>query len=993
MLKKIIALWVVLSLSVFLVYAQVSSSGELKTQHIQWKAVDRSGGYTINLQQKTAEGWEDCGSWTIEEPEFDFELASGFYRFNIVVLNRLGKPAGTSDWAEFEIVDDDQPVLHRQSFPISDTYGVPVISRSIEDDNGTEIISVRGLNCFTTYISFSLVPVDSSDGSKPFKALERGQKLQLPVVGFNEETHSISLSLDWSCLVPGYYNLLVENSSGGSDAFEVLVQPEHIPQIDVSSLPYDAITDANYLDVISSDGAVTIDVSKIQYNTEFVLEPVSNPENPYAFESGFSRQTVSTEWVSYDDGDLSIRPDISLLKPGWYRLIGTTPGAGSSDVTVLYQADSSVSSLPEIKDISCKLNNSTQVISLTVELEKQLFMQNDLGYVRLFAISEKDDFGENSRTQLHVSSVAKNGKSAVYESTTSSILPGCYAIMLETEKSARIVFIEINDKYRASLVSLSDDEINRRFLIAPTDEVLAMRRAEREKLIAEGMTVAEYLPAFKTNPQSKWSWSARGSFPGDMSYENDSLFMSVRNIVGNTPYESVFRLLDNDTLEMIQHSEGISFESMVTERNNGKTKWKLSVEVGGDVVEIPVESSLRRLSQNIVVWSDYGIQSSDITGVKLVVQAKNPREAGWDNTLEIYEAKTYSPGEAEEQVIINKPLFLTRVGAYAALCLGDDCPELYSIPYSVRYQDDRLSGSGVPSSIRLSLFDTGWFAFNAVFMPAGMGAKSMFGGEVMVALDNDWAKPYAGYGKSFSGKLAYDEFFAGVLLCKYLDVRYSYFAKASMDDSNVSRGWHSQWLQVGASVPLRKAKEETILVPPASTRKTWEPVLFTDALIKTTVPMNVLTLLPSYRLLIPDTYAGLRAIGTKYFAMDVWGGLCSIPAFDMDEFYAYNIQANMLLQLPFSLFGVKFTPYAGVGAGYRISHCDVPDEVFGAPVAGISIGKYVSFFLEGFMGEKDLKKASDLMSEAPILAPASFIISCRNWNIGVSVSIPLRGNK
>lgn len=1017
MLKKVLVCLAVLLLVNTFLFAQLSEESEVvsegttspvsqvvsetaQIQHVQWQAVKRATGYAVDLQQKVDGKWVDLDSFEIEESEFDFVLEAGFYRFRISALNIIGKRSNPSDWAEFELVDDSQPVLHRLSFPESEQYDCPVLARSISQENGQEIISIRGINCFSRDTTFSLVPSGGDKESKPFKTLHEQTKVPLSVVGSDPSSNTIMLMVDWSLLVPGYYDLLVEKASGGTDSFEVLVQPERMPQFNITSANYDKYLNTQCLDVVNNNGVIELEVGTNQSDTAFRLEPTANPAYPYPFATSAERVTVPAEWLSVENGRINIQVDSSQLKPGWYTLFAETPGAQTIGYDVIVENDDSLSTLPEITDVSGELNRKTLTVAITIKTKTALFSEDAADQVKVYCISEKDEFYENRRFPLHMTSAAKNGKSAVFEASASSLSEGDYALMLETADSSRIIFVHASSKYKVELAELSDEEVKERFLMTPDAALAAELAAKRAMADASGVKMPEDLPAFNNDPYAGWTWSPVGSYPADITFNSDSLRFSVINHIPNQPYSSRYNMIDNETLQLLQESEGISFESMVTGHNNNKTKWKLSVQTTEGLIDIPLNSKLKQLSQTVVIWGDYEIDPATINGLRFIVDAKSPKEAGWTNSLEVYQAKTYSSEYPVKQLSFKDPLLFTKIGAFAGFNLGTKPADIDASIFgsdTIDGIDDRLDDSGVPSFMYLSLFDCGWFAANAVYAPAGMGSRMMFGIENVLAFPNNWFEPYAGFGYLYNGDMMWQEISLGAVLFKYLNVRYMMLEKRTTfselgfisNDSAVGGSelsWSSNWLQVGVELPLRRQKIDYLGTEVLTAK---DPVLFKELHLGITGSIVDSSTRP-YRFYLDDYFAGLRLVGFKHFALDAAVTIHDVPVTNMKNYGSLDYGADMKFMLP--LFKNNFTPFIGLGAGYNVGNYNPDDYVYVSSEAGVKFGKYVSVSLAGTLPESKFAKFRDLASSAPILSPVTFVMSSE-YTLRITVTVPLRSKK
>lgn len=1000
MLKKVTACLMALFVLPILLYAQIADENgvasfgtsylieeilpdDYQIQHIQWKANNRARGYEIELQVQDSTGkWVAEGFWKTNEPEYDLKLTPGTYRFRISALNALGKKNGTSDWAEFDIFESTQPFLHRNNFPESTVYGMPVISRTINDENGKEILSVHALNCFDGTSRFSLIPV-SSRYNPSSGARDDRKTISLPVTGSDKENHVVKLSLDWGLVSFGSYQLVVENSTKESDVLEVLVQPEKIPELTFVNTYYDSVVQADCLDVAKTDGLLSLDIKNSQFDTEYSLNPVEKSDNIYPFESGFIRETTILGSGFSKDGTYTVQLDTSNLKPGWYEFSAMTPNVGTAVKQVLIKAADIVSPLPEVTGISGKVNADTQVLAMTVNVNKALFSENQPELFKLYLISEKNELGENKRFQLRMTSAARNGKSAVFEMPASSLEPGVYACMLETTDGSRIAFIESDSKFKISLKDLTDEQIQEQFLAAPTEEILAAREAEHERLELAGLKYPEYLPAFNGG-ENPWSNGYSRNFPSSVVQTEDSVKLSVLNNVGERKFSSQFIVRDNtfagQTIEMLRSSEGISFESMVTNQNNGRTKWNFSVQTSDAQYDIPLNSKLKKLSQTVVKWEDYGINPETIQNISFRVDVKDPHDPGWTNSLEVYEAKTYSSLEPVKELVVKEPYLFKRVGMYAGIFVDE------SISSDSTVSDDRLGETGAPSAVTVSVYDCDWLAFNVVYHPQGMGSDMMLGGELSIGIPSVRFKPYVGMGISHWTGKTWNELFAGIIIMNCLDIRYSSITKYT---SNNGQPYNltTNWIQAGLNVPIRKRSVHYV---DSVTAKT--PVFLTE----TTLGIELSSVRPDA--FVPDPYDdylldysfGVRLLGFKYFALDVSAAARGIPAVNPLDLKGVETRGEADLILPFKIFKQDFAIDYALGGGYWFGTYDKENHVFISESLGLKLGKNVKLKASFLIFDENWDDALNLASDEPLLAAFLSALTSSICSVGINLSVPLR---
>lgn len=981
----------------------------LETQHIKWKRVSRAWKYDIEVQRLyDYDNWTDVGTYRTNRTEYDLELEPGTYRLRISPLNILSKRGTPSDWAEFDIIESSQPYIIKESFPVNRLYGVRAITRTTADDMGKETISVRGANCFDEDTRFNLIPVkDTSSLTPAFTALDQCVQVNLPVIRRDPENLTVELSLDWSRINPGYYNLAVENGKGKSDSVVLLVLPVRSVKFDDSSFEVDAATGGVCLNMAAGE-KLSLKASSVQCDTVFSLIPSDSDGSGYPFISGMARQNVQLPVASYNSNKLVLNAETSLVRTGWYDLKAETPGCETVAKRVLVKMSYPELSSTQLSGVSGKFNEGSQTLALTFSSDQAVFSDLEENAEKIFLISETNQYGENKRTQFRKTSVDKKHKSAVFEASASSVQPGLYAVMFETEEGSDLYFVDVQSNYKTKLVELSDDEITEKFLLPASEEALALHEATLAEAEAAGLKLPEYLPAFRNVTYNTWSRDILSSFPSSVSSEDDTLLLSVHNNVPGKRYAINYYVEDPETLDMLRTSEGMSFQSMVTKRNNSWTHWSLTIETEDGSTNIPLTSRKRSLAQTVVVWGDYGIQPKDITRVYYTVKANNPQETGWYNLLEISEAKTWSSLDPVRAFTMKAPKFLSKIGFSVGQLLGTDVQTRRESPEYAALVDDRLDNRSILSSARLTLFDADWFAFNAVCYPPGIGSKHMYGDEIVLSIPNDWFRPYIGYGNAYSGETQWNELFAGLVLFKYIDVRYSFLHKEALFPANNVAGvnpkgdllfWNNQWIQIGLNIPLRKKTPEKVPLKSEENKLTFP--FFSDILLGLEMTGHNYFPFSTYSSYLNDISLGIRLLDLKYFALDAVTVLRDIPAENVLDLGVIDVRGEALFRLPFKLFKQNCELYYGLGGGLWFENLDnlkngrISDflkqekQICVSESVGIKFGKYVNLKASFIMNEDDFLDNLKLAGASSVMAPVVFGISSDLLTFSASITIPL----
>ncbi len=116
-------------------YTRTTENNEvLFIQKLSWHPIENIRYYSVDVQQKTENGFIDVYSTKTEDNFVEVSLSAGSYRYRVTVFNLLDKVGSRSGWREFEILKAQQPTVTSVSptlFAADETIFVTVLGESI----------------------------------------------------------------------------------------------------------------------------------------------------------------------------------------------------------------------------------------------------------------------------------------------------------------------------------------------------------------------------------------------------------------------------------------------------------------------------------------------------------------------------------------------------------------------------------------------------------------------------------------------------------------------------------------------------------------------------------------------------------------------------------------------------------------------------------------------------------------------------------------------
>ncbi|MCL2210925.1 MAG: hypothetical protein FWB95_03270 [Treponema sp.] len=163
------------------------SGGEAKfIQRLMWDKDQYALYYEIEIQIYK-ETYTDYYYQIVKEEYINLSLPPGQYRYSITAFDLLERRGETSEWMEFRVIAAYQPGINR------------IVPESFYMDQMTErILHISGSNIFEESVIY----------------LRDQEKYIFPVEKIYVNTSRIRLVFDDERLVPGNYNIIIENPGG-----------------------------------------------------------------------------------------------------------------------------------------------------------------------------------------------------------------------------------------------------------------------------------------------------------------------------------------------------------------------------------------------------------------------------------------------------------------------------------------------------------------------------------------------------------------------------------------------------------------------------------------------------------------------------------------------------------------------------------------------------------------------------------------------------------
>lgn len=416
-------------------------------QTISWKKISRAKRYDVILQKKEKTEWVEVGKYSTEETKLEFLLFPGDYRLAINVINVLGRVASKSDWVDFIVLDEKEPLFLDEKFELSKKYN----SRSVPavlTDSETFTFDVFGKNIFFPETSFYLVPLKEKELTESDTFSSYGINLkEVSLVALNRDSDKniVSVSCESKNLGSGYYNLIAKNPSGDIDSIKILVLKQVSPVINVGSYPLN-----NHLGVPSilldktPKSSIIVKGFNITSETEFLLLPAEKTTDgkEYPFSSRMEKIVVPLEFEKIvniskeNELTLSFVTDFEKLYTGFYILQAKNPGQESVNQTYLFIMKDITKNVPQIDSAKIETLETGEIVLLLNG--KNLLKEGSCCFIKPFSSLE-----ESQQEKLTLFSSSDDNKTVSFVVKTQITPNVSHAVLFETKDGSCIVTIKL----------------------------------------------------------------------------------------------------------------------------------------------------------------------------------------------------------------------------------------------------------------------------------------------------------------------------------------------------------------------------------------------------------------------------------------------------------------------------------------------------------------------------------------------------------------------
>ena len=483
-MKKILFLFYVFSFSLFV--KAFSETGLKQYQTFSWSPVVNARKYQVDVECHEIDGnWKKAASEQTRSCRMELLLQPGEYRVSISAYNILGKKASSSEWVTFVILDETEPYLYN-NLKKSIKWNSPVlhISKAVNPTAGTEIkpddtdentlgnteensFFVKGKNIFFPETHFFLVPVqESTSGGKPFESFMDKRKVsELTILSRDREKSGVVVSYNSDELYSGYYNLEARNPGGLTASLSILVLADRQPVIDSEAFEYNNRYKVSTITVQrGGTAALSVEGTGFDSNTQFAFMP-STEGIPYPFASQKPHTDVTLTLDNHtcldDTGNiqLSFSFDPAAVQTGYYKFVASNGAAGSAELLLLVKVTAEPDLSPEVRSVKTSYDKKTQMITFTVGGQR---LTKDTSIV-LISPYQKEN-GKNLRIPLSVLEVKFGNRKIILDADASELSTGKYALLVENTMTSVVVYLEINDRYRTAVCTLTDEESEELFM-------------------------------------------------------------------------------------------------------------------------------------------------------------------------------------------------------------------------------------------------------------------------------------------------------------------------------------------------------------------------------------------------------------------------------------------------------------------------------------------------------------------------------------------------
>ncbi|MBQ0002014.1 MAG: leucine-rich repeat domain-containing protein [Treponema sp.] len=495
-------------------------------QTFSWKKVSKAKKYEIIIEKEVSEGtYEQHISKQLKENTVELLLYPGNYRVAVSVFNALGKKASTTDWTNFIILNETEPYLYPNFFVQSARWKSPVIkvhgegTQTVEEEDDEGVISarsgdptnsfpVKGKNIFFEKTSFRLVPkIETESGVEFVSFFDNKPEVPLTIVRRDTEKGEVIVKYNEKNLFSGYYDLVVENPGEHKTSMEILVLSNESPKIDSSIYEYDKNYKVNVLTVQKGQPFnLCVRGTGFDGSTVYSFTP-DKGIIPYPFASEFDLESVPVSLDSYKtlntNGtlELNLILETDKLQTGYYKLEAQNGFLGTDSQLFLVKTISAPDKKPELSKFKTKASDTE--ITYRISGKK---IEKGAKFTLIAPYSEEND--GNKRIKLSYIESKMIRTLHILQSDRQSIVPGRYAVYVESKMGSSIVYVDVDENYLITKAETNEEEMaslflrpeNKPVVVEVKDKVIEshfLTGAEKKKYIGSMRWI---LPSMRVGP-------------------------------------------------------------------------------------------------------------------------------------------------------------------------------------------------------------------------------------------------------------------------------------------------------------------------------------------------------------------------------------------------------------------------------------------------------------------------------------------------------------
>ena len=462
-----------------------SAAEELNEQYelFSWEPVAKAKQYGVTIEKYDAaqDIWTDYKEIKTAETQIEVLFTPGVYRVSIATYNLIGRKSKGSDWVQFKILEEHIPYLNEKAFAKHSVWQVPVLyiaksgsEKTVPADDeyinyaaptelfGTNAFLVKGRNIFSPKTEFYLVPKDQG-GTKDFQNwCDDRVEQKLNILYRNSKEYQVIVSYNPEILYSGYYALEVRNPGNNTDAIDILVLDDTQSQITPEKgFEIDTRYSVNSISIPSYSSTYELSVigKGVNSATSFYLEPATGTYS-YPFESQIQRNTVALEVTeTFKQGastsQIMLSCPVDTLRTGYYNLVAKNWDGTNSKFLCLVKKPFDNDLTKKVKQVKSKYNKKTEVVDFTVQDEK-------LDAYKTYTLISEYDEPKDSNNKVKLA-LSYSGKKLVAKLTPDQLTFGKYALMIEDDQKADIIYGVIDNTLKFSMNKMSERAVEEAF--------------------------------------------------------------------------------------------------------------------------------------------------------------------------------------------------------------------------------------------------------------------------------------------------------------------------------------------------------------------------------------------------------------------------------------------------------------------------------------------------------------------------------------------------